>query len=144
MTRIAACTALFIFFGAVTFSMNSLAFEMVAVPFDSEDWILEGGRVVDHLERTALAGGATLSGVVFENGTIEVDLAVTGATSYPGIDVRIQGNGDGESIYLKYGTGSNGTATVFNTVPSSTASPAGSSTTVTDSPLVLTCPRESG
>ncbi len=87
--------------GICCLSLTAVGSEMVAVPFDSEDWTVEGGRVVDHLDRTALAGGATLSGVAFTNGTIEVDLAVTGATSYPGIDVRIQGNGDGESIYLR-------------------------------------------
>jgi len=62
---------------------------------------MAGGRLVDHLGRPALAGGATLNDVEFSDGTIEVDVAVTGATSYPGIDFRINGGGDGESIYLR-------------------------------------------
>jgi sugar lactone lactonase YvrE len=75
--------------------------EMVTVPVDSDQWTLAGGRVMDHLDRMALAGGASLDGVVFTDGTIEVDVAVTGSTSYPGIDFRIQPDGDAEHIYLR-------------------------------------------
>ncbi len=75
--------------------------EVVEVAVDSERWQLAGGRVVEHLGRPALAGGATLTDVEFLNGSIEVDVAVTGATSYPGIDFRITPDGDGESIYLR-------------------------------------------
>ena len=75
--------------------------EVVEVAPDSELWQLAGGRVVEHLGRPALAGGATLTDLVFLDGSIEVDVAVTGATSYPGVDFRIQNGGDGESIYLR-------------------------------------------
>ena len=64
--------------------------EVEEVAVDSERWQLAGGRVVDHLGRPALAGGATLDDVEFSDGSIEVDVAVTGATSYPGIDFRIK------------------------------------------------------
>ena len=74
---------------------------MVSVSFESERWQLAGGRIVDHLGRVALSGGATLPDVTFTDGVVEVDVAVTGATSYPGIDFRIQSGGDVESIYLR-------------------------------------------
>lgn len=71
------------------------------VPFDSERWSIVAGRLVEHLGRQALAGGASLAEVAFTDGTIEVDVAVTGATSYPGIDFRMQPDGGGESVYLR-------------------------------------------
>jgi len=80
---------------------RSVAAQLIPVPFNSERWSLTGGRVVEHLGRSALAGGATLAGVVFVDGTVEVDVAVTGATSYPGIDFRMQPDGDGEGVYLR-------------------------------------------
>ena len=59
--------------------LRAHATEMVEVAVDSERWQPAGGRVVDHLGRTALAGGATLADVEFLDGTIEVDVAVTRA-----------------------------------------------------------------
>ena len=82
-------------------SVRSAAAQLVAVPFDSERWVLAGGRMTEHLGRAALAGGATLAEVAFLDGTVEVDVAVTGATSYPGIDFRMQPGGDGENVYLR-------------------------------------------
>ena len=81
--------------------LTANATEMVEVAVDSERWQPAGGRVVEHLGRSAFAGGATLSDVEFSDGSIEVDVAVTGATSYPGIDFRITSEGDGESVYLR-------------------------------------------
>ena len=80
---------------------RSAAAQLVAVPFDSERWALTGGRMAEHLGRAALAGGAVLADVEFLDGTVEVDVAVTGSTSYPGIDFRVQPGGDGENVYLR-------------------------------------------
>jgi sugar lactone lactonase YvrE len=73
----------------------------IQVPVDSERWSIAAGRVVEHLGRQALAGSASLGDVALTDGTIEVDVAVTGATSYPGIDFRMQPDGAGESVYLR-------------------------------------------
>lgn len=85
----------------VVASARFAAAQLVAVPFESERWVLAGGRMAEHLGRAALAGGATLAEVEFLDGTVEVDVAVTGSTSYPGIDFRVQPGGDGENVYLR-------------------------------------------
>ena len=60
------------------------------IDFDSDRWVKSGAQVVNHLDRKALMGRAYLKEVQFENGIIEVDIAVTGDRSYPGINFRIQ------------------------------------------------------
>jgi DNA-binding beta-propeller fold protein YncE len=71
------------------------------IAFDSEGWDLAGSEVTEHLGRKAIAGRAILKDVEFENGVIEVDLAVTGRPSYPGIIFRMQTPGEYERIYLR-------------------------------------------
>lgn len=71
------------------------------VGFDSNRWVKPAGRTAEYLGRQALAGVAYLQDVEFENGTIEVDIAVTGARSYPGIRFRMQGAGDYEECYVR-------------------------------------------
>lgn len=64
-------------------------------------WDLERARVVEHLGRTALMGTAFLEGVDLENGVIEVDLAVRGDRSYPGVLFHVQSEQDYERMYLR-------------------------------------------
>ncbi len=71
------------------------------IDFDSERWNLESAEVTEYMERKALAGRAILKDVTFENGIIEVDLAVNGRPSYPGIIFRMQSPGEYERIYLR-------------------------------------------
>jgi sugar lactone lactonase YvrE len=75
--------------------------ETIEVPFTSDRWETTAGRTVEHLGRTAFEGSATLNEVAFTDGTIEVDIAVTGARSYPGIVFRTQGDGGGENVYVR-------------------------------------------
>jgi sugar lactone lactonase YvrE len=84
----------------VSFALSANA-ETVEVPFASERWEVAAGRTVEHLGRAAFEGNATLKGIQFTDGTIEVDVAVTGASSYPGIVFRAQQDGGGESVYLR-------------------------------------------
>ena len=70
------------------------------VPFDSELW-LKKGKVSDFQGRKAFAGHAELKDLVFQDGTIEVDLWVTGARSYPGFYFRIQDEKNNERLYLR-------------------------------------------
>jgi sugar lactone lactonase YvrE len=71
------------------------------VDFESDYWIFKNAEVKEHLGRTCLHGYALLKDVLFENGVIEVDLAVTGASSYPGFVFRAQSDRDYERIYLR-------------------------------------------
>jgi len=72
------------------------------VDFDTSRWARGGGaKVVDHLGRKSLMGNAYLPDVAFENGVIEVDIAVTGERSYPGIVFRAWSEEDCEHIYIR-------------------------------------------
>jgi sugar lactone lactonase YvrE len=72
-----------------------------AIPFDSDRWVLAGAARSEHLGRDALAGFAYLEDVDLAGGVIEVDLAVTGARSYPGIIFRMQSQGNYERFYFR-------------------------------------------
>jgi len=69
--------------------------------FDTERWSLLGGEFVEHLGRPSLKGTAILKDVVFENGVIEVDIAVSGSRSYPGIIFRRQSPAALERFYVR-------------------------------------------
>jgi sugar lactone lactonase YvrE len=71
------------------------------VAFDADRWDLSSAQVQEHLGRPALQGNAFLKDGEFENGVIEVDLAVSGGRSYPGIVFRSQPGGNWERIYLR-------------------------------------------
>lgn len=72
-----------------------------AVGFDSPRWVKVNGQVVDHLDRKSLMGNAYLPDAAFENGVIEVDVAVTGDRSYPGIAFRAFTQQDYEQVYIR-------------------------------------------
>lgn len=88
--------ALFMVFACV----SSFATD-TAIPFDETNWELGRAKVVKHLDRDALAGAAMLKDVVFTDGTIQVDIACTGARSYPGIVFRSDVTGTYEVVYLR-------------------------------------------
>lgn len=71
------------------------------IPFDSPRWTLKGGSVVEHLGRQSLAGTADLKDVQLENGTIEVDVAVTGERCFPGVSFRASDDDNLELVYLR-------------------------------------------
>ena len=71
------------------------------VGFDSDRWVLANAEIVDHLGRKCLRGVAYLKDVEFENGVIEVDLAVDGRRSYPGIVFRRQSDDNYERFYVR-------------------------------------------
>jgi sugar lactone lactonase YvrE len=72
-----------------------------AVPFDSERWHVVGGEVRDYLGRECFSGAAYLSDVELENGIVEVDVAVDGSRSYPGIIFRMQSEENYERLYIR-------------------------------------------
>jgi hypothetical protein len=93
-TEITLCAAILLLAGAV-------GAETAIVPFDDAHWNLANARVVQHLDRTALMGLATLKDVELSDGVIEYDLAVTGARSYPGAVFRSQPDGSWERFYIR-------------------------------------------
>ena len=69
--------------------------------FRADRWVLADAEIVEHLGRTSLMGTAYLKDMEFENGVIEVDIAVTGARSYPGIIFRMQSPLNYERFYIR-------------------------------------------
>ncbi len=79
----------------------SASAQNTAVPFDSDAWVMSGAVRADHLGRPSIMGRASLNDLQFRNGVIEIDIAVSGARSYPGIIFREQGDGDFERVYIR-------------------------------------------
>lgn len=73
----------------------------VPLDFTADRWDLSGATVTEHLGRTSLAGAAVLRDTLFQDGIIEVDMAVTGAAGYPGLLFRMQSDDDYERVYLR-------------------------------------------
>ncbi len=71
------------------------------IEFTSSDWDMSRAKTVTHLGREALAGTAILRDVEFENGIIEVDIAVDGNRSYPGILFRRTDARNYEHVYIR-------------------------------------------
>ncbi len=84
---------------AILFSASHVRCE--SVEFGSDRWVFRNARVVEHLGRECLIGFAYLEDVELADGVIEVDVAVTGARSYPGIVFRVQSEQDYERLYLR-------------------------------------------
>lgn len=73
----------------------------VPIPFTSGAWEMRNAEVSPHLGRSALAGTAFLKGVSIENGVVDVDIAVNGDRSYPGVLFRMQSEQENERVYLR-------------------------------------------
>jgi len=71
------------------------------VDFESDRWTNANAEIVDHLDRRSLIGTALLEDVEFDDGIIEVDIAVDGGRSYPGIIFRYQSPGNYEKFYIR-------------------------------------------
>jgi sugar lactone lactonase YvrE len=71
------------------------------VDFESDRWTLVNAEIKQHLGRKCLSGIAYLEDVEFEDGVIEVDIAVDGSRSYPGIVFRKTSPRDYERFYIR-------------------------------------------
>lgn len=71
------------------------------VDFRSERWNLVDAEIANRYGRACLSGAAYLEDVEFENGVIEVDIAVDGSRSYPGLVFRMQSEADYERLYVR-------------------------------------------
>jgi sugar lactone lactonase YvrE len=75
--------------------------EKVMVDFDSENFQVYTGEIIDHQGRKAFKGTGGLPDINFKNGIVEVDMIVTGERSYPGINFRVQSRNDYEHFYIR-------------------------------------------
>jgi len=82
-------------------AMPSSASASGTVGFDSDRWVMAGGQVVEHMERTCLKGTAYLGDVEFENGVIEVDVLFDERRSYSGFRFRGQSAEEYEEFYVR-------------------------------------------
>ena len=72
------------------------------VEFDANHWYLaDKSQFISYDGRKALAGTAYLKDVSFLNGTIEVDIWITGATGFAGFIFRVQSFDDYEWCWLR-------------------------------------------
>jgi len=81
--------------------INQYGKGQVSIDFNSEQFQVVNGKVVEHLDRTAFMGTGYINDVEFENGIIEFDLAVTGQRSYPGIFFRATSPNNYEHFYVR-------------------------------------------
>ena len=86
-------------FGASTVAQG--AGQSDSISFDSPRWNLIDAEIVQHLGRESLVGTALLNDAELENGVIELDVAVSGARSYPGVVFRLQSETDYERLYVR-------------------------------------------
>ncbi len=82
------------------FAVNAFAQNEI-VNFEPDYWQLVNAEVVDHLGRKSLFGSAILKDVEFENGVIEVDIALDGDRAYPGVIFRMQSEENFERFYIR-------------------------------------------
>jgi hypothetical protein len=71
------------------------------IPFDSERWVITNGRMEEFLGQRSLVGQADLKDITFEDGVIEVDIAVDGSRCFPGIAFRTQEERNLELFYMR-------------------------------------------
>ena len=71
------------------------------VGFDSSRWVMTSAEASEHLGRECLAGFAYLKDVDLASGIVEVDVAVDGSRSYPGIVFHMRSPRDFEEIYVR-------------------------------------------
>ena len=72
-----------------------------SVPFSSDRWRMIDAGMAEHMGVPCLQGAAVLDDVEFQDGTIEVDVAVDGSRSYPGIVFRMQSDENYERVYIR-------------------------------------------
>jgi len=85
-----------LFFVTAAFAQNDV------INIEPDSWEIQNGEIVTFLDRQCLIGSAFLKDVEFENGIIEVDIAVAERSrSYPGVIFRQQSEGNHERFYIR-------------------------------------------
>jgi hypothetical protein len=85
-------------------STTTVAAQTISAPADSSRWKLEGrAKIADYLGRASLhleGGVATLKGVVFEDGVIDMDVATPASRGFFGIQFRAD-SANSDFVYLR-------------------------------------------
>lgn len=90
----------FLLTAAVSAQQKEEGFTPVA--FDNTHWSLEGAKVQQYQNRTALNGAAMLKDLQFQNGVVKVDIFTsTKRRSYPGVLFRFLSPTDYERVYIR-------------------------------------------
>jgi hypothetical protein len=93
---------IFFYFAGISILLTAIACAQDdIIDFESDQWILRDANVSEYMGRKCLSGFAYLKDIEFENGVIEVDVAVDGSRSYPGLVFRMQSERDYERFYLR-------------------------------------------
>jgi len=71
------------------------------IPFDTTRWEFVTAKPAEFAGRSCIAGKAILKGKSIANGVVEVDMAVTGQRSYPGILFRMASGEEFERVYIR-------------------------------------------
>ena len=81
----------------------SLQAQEQPIPFSDTHWDLSNAQLTKYLGRQSVSGTAILKNVVFEDGTILFDIAISDVRrrSYPGIEFRVRENGMSEHLYIR-------------------------------------------
>ena len=82
-------------------TLSFYSFSQEIIDFESDQFQIANGKVLEHLERNAFMGTGFLTDIEFENGIIEFDLAVNGKRSYPGVFFRVQSQTEYEHFYVR-------------------------------------------
>lgn len=108
---ISSCLSVLLSLGAISLCTPGSRGAAVLIPdtvdFESDRWLIQDPKAKkeEHLGRRSLflsAGGfASLKDIDFEDGTIEVDVAMSGAPAFPGMVFRIVSREEHEEVYLR-------------------------------------------
>jgi len=82
-------------------TIGNMKAQSTVVDFDSDQWVSVNSQKQEFLGRKSLMGYTYLKDVEFENGVIEVDMAVQRMRSYPGIIFRMISQTNYERVYLR-------------------------------------------
>lgn len=81
----------------------SNANNQIAVPFDSDQWVLDPhASIIEYDGRTVLTGTAYLKNIDIFNGTIDVDIMANSKRDFGGPMFRVQSFNDFEWCYLRF------------------------------------------
>jgi sugar lactone lactonase YvrE len=99
MKKLVISTSFFLL--SLILTISNINAQSTLVDFDSDQWVSDNSIKQEFLGRKSLMGYAYLKDVEFENGVIEVDMAVQRLRSYPGILFRMQSQTEYERVYLR-------------------------------------------
>ncbi|UCC39339.1 MAG: SMP-30/gluconolactonase/LRE family protein [Candidatus Aminicenantes bacterium] len=97
MKKIQLSLFIILLFAAVVYAQEEV------IDFESDRWVLKNAEIVQYMDRKCLMGYAVLKDLEFQNGIIEVDIAISDnrKRSYPGIIFRVQSDTDYERFYVR-------------------------------------------